>query len=221
VNRGRGFARGGGGSEGRTPSLKQAPAASGAIAMQSKAGLLAAGVVLAVLVLATAPAGAQERNATIGVGEQADCPTPAVYCFEPPRASVGGGGTVTLTLANDGNVAHSLCVEVPADDPCTPDPVQGTPAGESSTVSFPAPAAGMYRYYCAVPGHVELGMVGNLTVAAAAGTNATTGPGAGMGTGPTNATGGEAGRSTPWAGAGALAAAAAVLALGLRGRRGA
>jgi azurin len=36
--------------------------------------------------------------------------------------------------------------------------------GESDTITFNAPAAGVYDYICTFPGHVILGMRGKMTV---------------------------------------------------------
>lgn len=79
---------------------------------------------------------------------------------------------ITINFTNSGALVHSIVFDLPpANDKAGDVGVpagwatgQGIAAGQSATLTLPALPAGQYRYYCAVPGHTEAGMVGTLTV---------------------------------------------------------
>ncbi|MET0613812.1 MAG: cupredoxin domain-containing protein [Thermoleophilaceae bacterium] len=82
------------------------------------------------------------------------------YSFDPSTIVVRGGGTLRLTLANKGTLAHNIKVEKDGRI------IGGTPAfpaGEtrSATVRL---ASGTYEFLCTVGDHAELGMKGELKV---------------------------------------------------------
>lgn len=123
-------------------------------------GLLALPAVVAqsgMVALATQTVGVKESGCTAG----------RTFCFDKDEFSVPAGQQVTVTLSNNGQSPHSLCiVGLPEGEKCTPNAANGTPAGAQSTVQFTAPtAAGTYAYVCRVAGHDTLGMKGNMTVA--------------------------------------------------------
>ena len=96
----------------------------------------------------TAPAGGSVRV------------TAKEYSFDPSTIVVQGGGTLRLTLANKGTLAHNIKVEKDGRI------IGGTPAfpaGEtrSATVRL---ASGTYEFLCTVGDHAELGMKGELKV---------------------------------------------------------
>lgn len=97
---------------------------------------------------------------------QSGCPTGKVYCWDPENLTAPKGATVEATMNNpSGNIAHSLCFTTPTNATCTPGSIAGTPAGQSAKVAFSTPASpGTMTYYCAVPGHREIGMEGTLTI---------------------------------------------------------
>ena len=92
--------------------------------------------------------------------------------FNPTSSTVPAGETITLKLINNGAVAHewallSSPVEIPFDDEDEAKILfeAEVEAGESATVTFTAPAAaGEYEVVCAIPGHMEAGMIGKLIV---------------------------------------------------------
>ena len=96
----------------------------------------------------TAPAGGRVRV------------TAKEYSFDPSTIVVRSAGTLRLTLANEGSLAHDIKVEKDGRV------VGGTPpfpAGEtrSATVRLPA---GTYDFVCTVGDHAELGMKGKVKV---------------------------------------------------------
>jgi plastocyanin len=78
------------------------------------------------------------------------------FAFSPGSLTVPAGN-VTLAITNAGQLPHTFTIDGLANVDLAP--------GQSATVGFSAPA-GSYRFYCAVAGHVSLGMTGTLIVAA-------------------------------------------------------
>ena len=91
------------------------------------------------------------------------------FAFDPSTISVSAGQVVNITLTNTGNVDHNFVV--------LSKPVNGSftdadkaniiwqkdvAKGQTVTDKFTAPAAGEYQVVCAVPGHIESGMVAKL-----------------------------------------------------------
>lgn len=92
--------------------------------------------------------------------------------FTPMDATVPAGETITLKLVNNGAVTHEWALlSEPVEAPFGDDD-EGkilfeaeVEAGQTNTVTFTAPAAaGEYEVVCAIPGHMEAGMVGKLLV---------------------------------------------------------
>lgn len=89
---------------------------------------------------------------------------PATIAYDPATLSAPANSTVNLTFTNtDQNplISHDWVLEG----------VEGAATdvignGETSTVSFAAPAVGTYVFFCSVPGHRDNGMEGEFTVAA-------------------------------------------------------
>lgn len=96
------------------------------------------------------------------------------FQFTPKSWEVPAGSEVTLTLTNNGTVEHEWVlfekgyeVSMPFDDND-----EGhiywegeVEAGESETFTFTAPSdPGTYQIVCGIPGHIESGMTGTLTV---------------------------------------------------------
>lgn len=81
------------------------------------------------------------------------------YAFNPSTINASAGATVQVTLKNVGSLEHDMHVDV----------VNATSElvapGSSLDWSFTAPSqAGEYDFWCTVPSHRELGMVGKLVV---------------------------------------------------------
>jgi len=77
--------------------------------------------------------------------------------FEQTELQAPPDTDVTLTLTNEGVAQHDLVIE----DTGYAMPLLGS--GESASITFNLPA-GIYTYFCSVPGHRQAGMVGELTV---------------------------------------------------------
>jgi plastocyanin len=96
----------------------------------------------------TAPANAKLRVAA------------AEYSFDPSAIVLSGAGTLTVTLRNDGSLAHNLKLFRGEEE------VDGTPtlrAGASKTTRLNL-EHGSYRMVCTVGDHEERGMTGTLQV---------------------------------------------------------
>lgn len=78
------------------------------------------------------------------------------FSFAPSSLTFTSGQTVTLTFQNNGGAPHNLVVEGTDIKTAT---IGG---GESTTLTFTAPATGTYTFYCGVGGHRDAGMVGTL-----------------------------------------------------------
>lgn len=109
-----------------------------------------------------------------GDGNQTDAP-PAVdltisatgvypidFGYDKDTLTAAAGARVNITFTNDDAnlfVTHDWVLEG-VEGAAT----QAIAPGESATISFTAPEAGEYAYYCSVPGHRDMGMEGTLTV---------------------------------------------------------
>ena len=82
------------------------------------------------------------------------------YSFDPSTIVLQGAGTLTVTLRNDGSLAHNLKVLRGAEE------IGGTstlPAGRTGSARLNL-EHGSYRIICSVGDHEELGMTGALRV---------------------------------------------------------
>lgn len=76
-----------------------------------------------------------------------------------PRLTAIAGQTIKITIVNEHGIVHDFTV-----------PDLGVTTGqiltqnEQVTIQFAVPAAGEYKYYCSVPGHEQIGMLGLLIV---------------------------------------------------------
>ena len=86
------------------------------------------------------------------------------YEFHPRDVRVRRGET--LTIVNDGGIAHNLKVERGPDPRKETDELAGTTSflkGDSEQLKIDL-TPGKYVLVCSVPGHREIGMTGTLTV---------------------------------------------------------
>jgi plastocyanin len=82
------------------------------------------------------------------------------YYYKPATITVSPGASVTVTLKNAGTLQHNFYC-----DQINPTESSLVDAGKSADFTFTAPSqAGTYDFWCSVPGHKELGMVGKLEV---------------------------------------------------------
>lgn len=77
------------------------------------------------------------------------------YAFSPSRIELRAGETVNLVLVNAGAVPHDLTI------PALGFSLAVVP-GSSAEAALTAPTPGTYPFFCSVPGHRQLGMVGTL-----------------------------------------------------------
>ena len=82
------------------------------------------------------------------------------YAFDPDRVVVEGAGTLTIELANEGDLAHNIRVRRDGEE------IGGTPSfpgGETKSARVRL-SPGTYELLCTVGDHAELGMRGELEV---------------------------------------------------------
>lgn len=87
--------------------------------------------------------------------------TSAPYAYSPATLTASAGDVVNLTYTNDDPVPiqqHNWVL----DEAGATTEIIGV--GESTSVTFTAPEAGTYTFYCSVGNHAQLGMTGTFTV---------------------------------------------------------
>ena len=77
--------------------------------------------------------------------------------FDVTTLTAKAGQQINITYVNEGALDHTFLIDGVVTE-------QKITAGQTTTFSFTAPAAGAYIYYCNVAGHKEAGMTGILTV---------------------------------------------------------
>ncbi len=80
--------------------------------------------------------------------------------FSPSEFTVKAGAPITITLSSTDEWSHSLIFG----DSKLESASIGVSAGETRAISFNAPSAGEYNFYCGVPGHANRGEVGKMIV---------------------------------------------------------
>lgn len=98
------------------------------------------------------------------------------FQFTPTSFTVPAGEEITVHAVNDGGVIHSFVImnlgqtagtEYNDEDHPNVYWEVEVPAGGSADTSFTAPTEpGEYEVVCHIPGHIQAGMVGKLTVVA-------------------------------------------------------
>jgi plastocyanin len=95
------------------------------------------------------------------------------FAFNPADVTVPAGANVSLTLTNSGSVEHTWVILKQGVDLTTSVGMDQSSvyfaakveSGQTTTMNFTAPAtAGDYEIICDLPGHLEGGMKGTLTV---------------------------------------------------------
>ena len=95
------------------------------------------------------------------------------FHFNPQNWTVPAGETITVTLVNNGTLEHEWVLLKQGESATAPfnDDDEAkvlweieAKAGETTTGTFTAPAAGNYEVVCGVVGHLEQGMAGSLLV---------------------------------------------------------
>lgn len=101
------------------------------------------------------------------------------FMFDPDSWTIAAEEEITIDLTNDGSVEHEWVLLKPgveisseADLPETEEELLAdfvyvedeVEPGDSKTLTFTAPEAGTYQVICAIEGHFDAGMEGELTV---------------------------------------------------------
>jgi uncharacterized cupredoxin-like copper-binding protein len=135
-----------------------------------KLAVLIGMVMVASLVLAACGGGSPSDS---GGGSNSIDVTLADFSFTPKDWTVPANTSITLNIKNNGSVAHTWvllnkAITPPYSNADQSDVVFASPQiqpGKSQTVTFTSPATpGTYEVICDLPGHLEAGMEGTLTV---------------------------------------------------------
>jgi uncharacterized cupredoxin-like copper-binding protein len=96
------------------------------------------------------------------------------FAFKPNTFKIPAGKEITVDVMNKGANVHEFVimkagaeVSQPFDDNDEPNiywEIDDVQPGTSKTGTFTAPEAGTYQIVCGQPKHIEMGMVGTLTV---------------------------------------------------------
>ena len=104
------------------------------------------------------------------------------FAFDPESWEIPAGEQITIELTNSGTIAHEWVLLKPgvtisseADLPETEEELladfvyweEEVEPGDTASFTFTAPAEGTYQIICAIEGHFNGGMEGDLTVVAA------------------------------------------------------
>ena len=95
-------------------------------------------------------------SATIQAGQPLSI-TAGDFYFQPNTLTVAKGTAVTLEVKNVTSIPHNFTVDQFKVN-------VALPAGQTTKISFTPSQTGTYYFYCAVSGHAEAGMVGELIV---------------------------------------------------------
>ena len=127
---------------------------------------LTMGIAIAVLALGVAACGDDDAG---GEGTQIAA-TATNFAFSPDLWTVAAGEEVTLTLTNAGDEEHEWVImnsPITSEAEFAEDLVyweMEAAVGAVATDTFTAPAAGTYQVVCALEGHFDSGMEGELVV---------------------------------------------------------
>jgi len=95
------------------------------------------------------------------------------FAIAPESIDAPASSPLTFTVSNDGTTTHTFAVQTDVKVYET----QEIDAGATATLSVPALDAGTYKTYCTVPGHEDLGMIGQLLVGGSGGSTMAMGSG--------------------------------------------
>jgi len=134
--------------------------------MSKRLNLAVALLVIALLAAACGGGGSQQSSNTISSGSASTSSGSGAtiqvslqdFRFAPATITVQRGQTVTITLKNDGAVAHDFRIEglnVSS---------QLLRPGQTQTITFTPNQAGQFTIICTEPGHEASGMRGTLVV---------------------------------------------------------
>lgn len=131
--------------------------------------LIAIGSVLVAVVLAAGCGGDDEEGeASTSIEAEA-----TEFEFDPDTWTVPAGDQFSITLTNEGSIAHEWAViklgeDIESEAEFEEDKVllevEAIDAGTSTTQTFTIAEPGTYQVICAIEGHFDAGMEGRLTV---------------------------------------------------------
>lgn len=131
--------------------------------MSKRLGLAAVLVVIAMLAVACGGGGGSQQSGSSTTTPSGTGSGITVslrdFRFEPATITVQRGAQVTISLKNDGAVAHDFAIEALGvkSDLLRP--------SQTGTVTFTAPnSPGQYQIICTEPGHLASGMSATLVV---------------------------------------------------------
>lgn len=127
--------------------------------------IAAVAVVIVALVAASCGGGDGSTNGSGGAGDRAGGKTTfdvnlTEFAIAPAMIDVPSGTPLTFKVSNDGTTVHTFSVHTEAKVYET-DQIQ---PGSSVTLLVDALDPGTYKTSCTIPGHEDLGMVGQLVV---------------------------------------------------------
>lgn len=129
---------------------------------------ISAVMIMAVLVMAACSSGSGGSTGATSLKV-----TTTEFAFNPANVTVPAGANVSLTLENTGTVQHTWVIlkqgvnvtTATGLDPASIYFTSKVDPGKTATFTFTAPStAGDYEIICDLPGHLEGGMKGTLTV---------------------------------------------------------
>ncbi len=142
--------------------------------------LIAATVVIGLVAAACSSDGSK---GSAGTGEEAAASSETSisvslkeFAISPAQIQAPAGEQLVFDVKNEGTTAHTFAV-------ATDSKVYETPQiqpGGSATLAVDALASGNYKVYCTIPGHEDLGMVGELVVSGSGGSASGTEASGGM-----------------------------------------
>jgi uncharacterized cupredoxin-like copper-binding protein len=127
--------------------------------MRQRLLVLVTPVILLLVASACAPAPAPAARAALAA-EQVTIVGTDDFRMNPATISVRAGQPLQVTFQNGGEIAHDFTTQQGLGKPVTI-LEQGGQSG-TATVTFDKP--GTYKFFCAQPGHDQLGMHGTITV---------------------------------------------------------
>ncbi len=141
--------------------------------MKKNNRITAIGAVLIVLALVLAACSGGGGGSSGGSGSTSIKVDTSEFKFNPANVTVPAGASVSLTLTNSGTVQHTWVilksgVNVTTASGLDPNSIYFTSKvdpGQTANFTFTAPSTpGDYEIICDLPGHLEGGMKGTLTV---------------------------------------------------------
>lgn len=120
-------------------------------------------VTLAVAAAADSPAAASQ-TAAMPAGDPVTVTAVKGFRFKSDTIHATAGKPLTIVFKNEALMSHNLTIYA---TPAGKTVLAHTPTiqrGKQATITFPAQKAGVYPFWCTVPGHKQAGMIGKVVV---------------------------------------------------------